>query len=205
MEYSGKLPLVTLVIVAVNVIVFGLELVFGEPFVSLFEMDYARVAEGGYYRLFTALFLHSGAEHIISNMFLLYCLGDLVERRVGAVRFAVIYFVAGMVGNAISFGFEALSGFRYVSVGASGAVYGVMGALICMAVRRTEGFDIPGRRILLAVAYCIYSSFAMPNIDFAAHFGGLAAGFAAAAFMVRTTDTNGSEPNVSHIKEIEDV
>ena len=186
---NRKFPYVSIAIISVNVIAFIAEMVFGEPFISLLHMDYEKVVGGEYYRLLTAMFLHEGAQHIISNMFLLYCLGDLVEIRLGAARFAVVYFVSGLLGNAASLCFEMLSGFRYMSLGASGAVYGVMGALICMAVKKTDGFDIPKRRLLLAVIYCVYSSFAMPNIDFAAHFGGLAAGFVITLFPIRRSES----------------
>ncbi|MBR4718797.1 MAG: rhomboid family intramembrane serine protease [Lachnospiraceae bacterium] len=169
---TGPAP-VTLALVIINVLVFVATIILA-PLPTIFGMmDYDLVSQGQVYRMFTAMFLHGGAEHLLSNMVMLYAAGDLLERRIGHVKFALVYLLSGLAGNAVSYLFEMLSGLRYTSVGASGAVYGIMGVIIALALKKAEGFDIPKRRIFLALVFSIYSSFAIPNIDYSAHIGGL--------------------------------
>lgn len=185
-EISRKTAPVTLILVIINVVVFGLTILLA-PIPTLFGMmDYDLVSKGQVYRLFTAIFLHGGVEHILSNMVMLYAAGDLLERRIGHVRFALAYLLSGIAGNAVSYLYEAVSGARYTAVGASGAVYGIMGVIICLALRKVRGFEIPKQRIFLALIFSIYSSFAIPNIDYSAHIGGMAAGLIAGLFIKKT-------------------
>lgn len=180
---------VTLILVFINALIFGVTIILA-PIPTLFGMmDYDRVSQGQVYRIFTAMFLHGSAEHLFSNMVMLFAAGDLLEKRIGHLRFAVIYLLSGMAGNVVSYLYEMFSGARYTAVGASGAVYGIMGAIICLALRKAEGFNIPKQRILLALVFSIYSSFAIPNIDYSAHIGGIVFGFVAALF-IRTSQHN---------------
>lgn len=185
-EISRKVSPVTLTLVIINTVVFGLTVLLA-PIPTVFGMmDYDLVSKGQVYRLFTAIFLHGGVEHILSNMVMLYAAGDLLEKRIGHVRFAFAYLLSGIAGNAVSYLYEKVSGVRYTAVGASGAVYGIMGVIICLAIRKVKGFEIPKQRILLALFFSIYSSFAIPNIDYAAHIGGMAAGLIAGLFIKKT-------------------
>lgn len=167
---------VALILVIINVVIFGLSIFFAPLLTTFGMMDYDLISQGQIYRMFTAMFLHGGAEHLLSNMIMLYAAGDLLEKKIGHRWFAVIYFLSGLVGNIASYLFEMMSGLRYTSVGASGAVYGILGAIIGLAITKTKGFEIPKRRILLALIFSVYSSFAIPNIDYAAHIGGLVFG-----------------------------
>lgn len=184
-ENNSKLPssYVTLALVAINVLMFALSIILAPLPTAFGMMDYDLVSQGQVYRMFTAMFLHSGTEHLLSNMIMLFAAGDLLEKRIGHFKFAAIYLLSGLAGSVISFLFEKVSGLRYTSVGASGAVYGIMGAIICLALRKVDGFNIPKQRILLAVFFSIYSSFAIPNIDYAAHIGGMLFGLAAGLFL----------------------
>lgn len=184
-ENNSKLPssYVTLALVAINVLMFALSIILAPMPTAFGMMDYDLVSQGQVYRMFTAMFLHSGTEHLLSNMIMLFAAGDLLEKRIGHFKFAAIYLLSGLAGSVISFLFEKVSGLRYTSVGASGAVYGIMGAIICFALRKVDGFNIPKQRILLAVFFSIYSSFAIPNIDYAAHIGGMLFGLAAGLFL----------------------
>ena len=189
-EISRKVSPVTLTLVIINTVVFGLTVLLA-PIPTVFGMmDYDLVSKGQVYRLFTAIFLHGGVEHILSNMVMLYAAGDLLEKRIGHVRFALAYLVSGIAGNAVSYLYEKVSGVRYTAVGASGAVYGIMGVIICLAIRKVKGFEIPKQRILLALFFSIYSSFAIPNIDYAAHIGGMIAGLIAGLFMNPAYETD---------------
>ena len=190
-EKSSKKPApVAVTLVIVNTLVFLTSVIIGNiaangenPFIASGRMDFDPVLTGEFYRFISAMFLHSGAQHLISNMVLLYFMGEMVENRTGSVRFAIIYLFSGIMGNVVSYSYEWISGSRYTSVGASGAVYGIMGALLYLVIKKTEGLNIPIKRMILLVAYCIYSSFATSHIDYAAHIGGLVFGFAAALIL----------------------
>ena len=72
---------------------------------------------------------------------------------------------------------------EYASIGASGAVYGIIGAMLYLVVRKTKGMNIQIQRLLVMIAYCVYSSFATAHVDFAAHLGGLVFGFIITALL----------------------
>ena len=184
-EKSSKKPApVAVTLVIVNTLVFLTTVIIGNiaangenPFIASGRMDFDLVRNGEFYRFISAMFLHAGAQHLISNMVLLYFMGEMVENKTGSVRFAIIYLLSGIMGNVVSYSYEWISGNRYTSVGASGAVYGIMGALLYLVIKKTKGLNIPIMRMILLVAYCIYSSFATSYIDYAAHIGGLVFGF----------------------------
>ena len=183
---GGPAP-VTVALVAINVTVFLVSAFVMPECLEYGMMDYDRVSEGQIYRLFTAMFLHGGVDHIVSNMISLYFMGALVERTAGSLKFSVLYMMSGVAGNIASYYFEMLSGCRYTSVGASGAIYGIMGAVIILALKKRSGLNATKRRLFIAVAYCIYSSFAMPGIDYAAHIGGLICGLTMGTVATRFT------------------
>ena len=184
-EKSSKKPApVAVTLVIVNTLVFLTTVIIGNiaangenPFIASGRMDFDLLRNGEFYRFISAMFLHAGAQHLISNMVLLYFMGEMVENKTGSVRFAIIYLLSGIMGNVVSYSYEWISGNRYTSVGASGAVYGIMGALLYLVIKKTKGLNIPIMRMILLVAYCIYSSFATSYIDYAAHLGGLVFGF----------------------------
>ena len=186
-EAENPVPAVISLIV-INVLIFLYTAFVSAKPLGMGMMDYDLVSEGQVYRLITAMFLHSGIDHISGNMLSLFFMGTLAERAAGSVKFTVIYMLSGIAGNIASFYYEMFSGSRYTSVGASGAIYGILGAVIFLALKKSSGLNVTGRRLFIAVAYCIYSSFAMPGIDYAAHIGGLIAGFIICALTVRTTD-----------------
>ncbi|MCR5357204.1 MAG: rhomboid family intramembrane serine protease [Lachnospiraceae bacterium] len=181
---------VTVVIVLLNAVIFFVTLTAGEALVSIGVMDYDLVLGGQFYRFVTAMFLHGSIDHLVGNMLLLFAMGEMVEKVCGSVKYAVIYFSAGILGNAASLFYEMISGARYSSLGASGAVYGILGALIVLALKRVSGINIVRQRIPLALIYCLYSSFIMPNIDFAAHIGGFIAGVILTSLLVRGDNTD---------------
>ncbi len=167
---------VSLILVIINVIIYIGCVIFGNTVTDLGKMDYEPVNEGQIYRLFTAMFLHGGIDHLINNMISLYFMGSMVERVLGRYRYLLIYIFSGIAGNLFSFGYEKFFGLRYSSVGASGAVYGILGAIVVLSLKKVKGLDVSIKRIFLAVFFCIYSSFSVAGIDYAAHIGGLIGG-----------------------------
>ncbi|WP_461207689.1 rhomboid family intramembrane serine protease [Clostridium sp. DL1XJH146] len=140
--------------------------VFGAKVNSLIE-------KGQYYRLITAAFLHGGILHLLVNMYALRALGPLVERVYGRNKFIAIYFVAGIVGNIFSYSFVHNS----LSVGASGAIFGLLGATLIYAYKMRSkigtGFVY---NIISVIILNVVIGFTLPNIDTFGHLGGFVGG-----------------------------
>ncbi|MDQ6874182.1 MAG: rhomboid family intramembrane serine protease [Actinomycetota bacterium] len=134
------------------------------------------VAQGEYYRLFTAAFLHFGFLHIAFNMYALWLFGQELERLYGRVRFLALYFVSALGGSALAY---LITDPRQLSAGASGAVFGLFGAYFVTA--RKIGLRTGG--ILALVAINLALGFIIPNIGWQAHIGGLVTGAAVAAVL----------------------
>ena len=183
----------SILFVALNLIVFATYLIIGEPFIESGQMGVSYIKDGEYYRLLTAMFMHASVDHIMSNMIILYFLGEMMEHVVGTPKVAIIYMTSGILGNVVSYCYELASAKEYVAIGASGAVYGLMGAALVLVIYKYDGFKIPISRMVFILAFCIYSSFAEPNIDYAAHIGGLLVGFVMALILFgrRKADNEG--------------
>ncbi len=137
-----------------------------------------RTANGEWWRLLTCIFVHIGIVHFLLNMWVLAVAGPLVERMVGNVGFLLLYLVAGLCGSLASLLWNPL----LVSAGASGALFGLFGALLALLLR--EHGSIPPTALtqlrnsgLGFLAYNLIFGMMSPNIDNAAHVGGLVGGF----------------------------
>ncbi len=173
-------PVVTYALIAINVVVFGLQWLGG---VNQVAADYGMWPAGiavndEWWRLLSAAFLHGSILHIAFNMYVLFALGPTLERVLGHVRYIVLYLVAAFGGAVVSYALAP--DVRTVSVGASGAIFGLMGALV-VAGRRLR-YDVTQVLILLGVNVVI--GFVVPGVDWRAHLGGLVTGAAVAAVMV---------------------
>jgi membrane associated rhomboid family serine protease len=170
---------VTTAIIAVNIGAFVLDAILRAAGVgSLLEagaMIPALVARGEWYRLVTAMFLHVGLFHLALNGFALYVFGGLVEQVLGSARFLGIYLVTGFAGSAVSFAFGDPA---RAAVGASGAVFGLLGAWLAYNLRRRSlGLAQANVRwVLMLLAINLAFGLILPRIDWLAHLGGLAAG-----------------------------
>lgn len=179
-------------LVLVNIIVFlGLE-IFG----STTDLSYM-VGKGAlfppyietghqYYRLFTCMFMHFGFQHIFYNMLALYFLGDNVERALGKTKYLFLYLISGLGGSSFSLIFAVLLGNNIVSAGASGAIFGVVGALLFIVIRNKGRLeDMTTAKLLLLIGYSLFSGLTSEGIDNAAHIGGLLVGFLLAVILYR--------------------
>lgn len=139
-----------------------------------------------YYRLFTSMFLHFGAEHLLYNMLMLIFLGDTLEKIVGKIPYLLIYLAGGMAGNLLSVAVEWRQEMFSVSAGASGAVFAVLGAL-CFSVILNKGKlqDYSGRRLLLMAVLSVIQGMTASGINNWAHVGGLIGGFVLAVPFIR--------------------
>lgn len=138
----------------------------------------AVVLGGQYWRLVTAMFLHAGLAHLVMNSLVLVHMGRLVEAMFGSWRFTFIYFVAGISGSVLSLLFGS---FSRPSVGASGALFGLFGAMVYFRIADPRSWRIPWGQLLWPIALNLAIGLVVPNIDNWAHVGGLVGGFAAGA------------------------
>ncbi len=177
-------PLWTYVLIAINVAIWlGVTLTTSDPrtgeglILNLFIKDDVLIAHGEIWRLLTAAFLHQEPLHIGFNMLALYALGPQVESTFGPRRFVIIYLLSGLMGNALSFWLSP-----DLSLGASGAIFGIFGALLPYLVRNRHGFGEIGRRrltnLLVVIGINIVFTLSVPYIDLWGHLGGLSAGLA---------------------------
>lgn len=172
-------PTVTYVLIGLTVAAFLLQLSMGIDESSVeWGMWPARVAvNGAWWLLLTSAFLHGSFLHIAFNMYVLFALGPVLERVLGHGRYLALYLLAAVGGGVASFWFSSVNA---VSVGASGAIFGLMGALV-VAGRRLR-YDI--RQVLILLAINLVIGFIAPGVDWRAHLGGLVTGAAVAAVFV---------------------
>ncbi|HYX24842.1 MAG TPA: rhomboid family intramembrane serine protease [Thermoanaerobaculia bacterium] len=186
MPLGARTPVTTFLLVAIAA-VFLLETLRGgstDPRVLLaLGADYPPyVQQGQYWRLVTSMFLHIGVLHLLVNGWALYQLGGLFELLLGSGRLLLVYFVSGIVGSIASNLFT-----RSLSAGASGAIFGVMGALIAFLMKR-RGMLTPQAKsllmqLLLWAGINVFLGSTTPGIDNAAHLGGCAAGLVIGFFL----------------------
>lgn len=184
---------------AVAVAVWALTFVAPELGSAIFRLgvqDNAAVAQGEWYRLFTAAFLHSpGLLHILVNMVALYLFGPPLEREAGSLPFAALYFAAALAGGAVFFVLNPpLIGGGPRAVGASGAIFGLLGAWLAASVRNRH--TAAGQAYLRNLLLILGINLALPfvpdvgsRIAWEAHVGGLVGGFLVALgwFTVRSS------------------
>ena len=133
------------------------------------------ILQGEWYRLVTHLFLHADIWHLGNNMLILFCLGNALEHYVGRISYVSVYFLSGILAGLGSVVYNTTG---TVSVGASGAVFGVVGAMAGLVLKkrgRLEGFT--GQRMIVFILLSVYAGFADQGVDNAAHVAGLIAGF----------------------------
>src|SRR5439155_12553136 len=180
--YEGRGALVTKALIAANVLVYLANLAQGSTLSqtsgSIFDKGalFVRspfiaggVGDGEWWRLITAAFLHGSILHIGLNMVVLWVVGAPVEQALGRGRFLVLYIVSGLAGSAGALIFSPDA----VTVGASGAIFGILGAALVLESQRS--YVLGGQAFGLIVINLVLT-FAIPNISVGGHLGGLAGG-----------------------------
>ena len=174
----------TVILAAVNVIVFFVLTLQGMTEDGMFLLEHGAMfipkvlEDGEYYRLFTSMFLHFGFEHLMNNMVTFVLIGWNLEIEIGGIKFLLIYFLSGLGGNILSAWYDIQTMDYSISAGASGAIFGIIGALLYVAMRNHGHIgDISGRRILVMIAISLYYGFSSSGVDNLAHVGGLVTGF----------------------------
>lgn len=184
-------------LVLLNIIVFlGLE-IFGSTTDLSYMVEKGAlfppyiISQHQYYRLFTCMFLHFGYEHLAYNMLALFFLGEHVELALGKVKYLTLYLLSGLGASSFSLLFALLKGNDIVSAGASGAVFGIIGALFYIVMRNHKNLnEITAPKLLLLIGYSIFSGITGEGIDNAAHIGGLIMGFLLAVLLYKKGDTS---------------
>lgn len=183
---SGNPGIVSKILIAVIVVAFVAQQVVDGFTARFYDIGLAvdprtfetvGVADGEVYRLLTSAFLHGGVLHVLLNVYAIYLFGPQIEAAVGRLRFTALYFVSALGGSALSYAFAAPN---RPSLGASGAVFGLLGAYL--VVSRKLRRDMTPVLVLLAINFAY--GFLVPRVDWRAHLGGLVAGALVALALV---------------------
>ena len=176
--FSYKQPIVTYIIMAICIILFILMELSGGSTNSQVLLKYGAnldvlVKNGEYYRLFTCIFLHIGIMHLLCNLYSLYVIGREVENLFGKVKYIIIFILSGIFGSIMSLAFTH----NTISAGASGAIFGLLGALLYFGMHyRTYLGEAIKRSIIPIIVVNLIIGFFAEGIDLAAHIGGLVGG-----------------------------
>ncbi|MEU9995563.1 rhomboid family intramembrane serine protease [Streptomyces sp. NPDC048370] len=171
--------LVTKILIAINLALFIAVQVAGDRVVDELSLigyafspplgEVVGVADGEWYRLLTSTFLHQEVAHFVFNMLGLWVIGGIVEPELGRIRFAALCLLSGLSGSALAY---AVSAPNQASLGASGVVFGLIGAWAVLT--RRQRYDM--RPVALFVALSLLLTFTRPGISWEAHIGGLVGG-----------------------------
>ena len=190
--FKDEFTLINTIMVCINVMVFFVLSRLGSTEDVDFMLNHGAmfvpaIVEGKeYYRLFTCTFLHFGFTHLSGNMVVLLFLGDNVERAVGKIRYIIIYILGGLIGSLGSFAYAYIYNKGIVSAGASGAIFGLIGALLWLVIKNKGKLEnMTTLRVCVLIAYALYSGVSSQNVDMAAHLFGLAGGFLIAMIVYR--------------------
>ena len=183
------IPFVTLAIILVNILIYA-----GLPFLT--GASFPEVQRAGmlswtsffrdhqYYRIFTCMFLHGGLDHIFNNITVLLFIGSFIEMRWGHLRFTILYFSTGILAGLTSMIYNMIQDDSTLSLGASGAIFGLMGALVVLILTGiSTGYRTSRWQIVFMILLSIYSGASTPDVDNAAHIGGMISGVILAALI----------------------
>ena len=173
---SGR-PLVTYSLIGVATLTFLAQLIFGDR-LSIELVYYGPYTFEEPWRMVTSLFAHGSPIHLLFNMYSLFVLGSMLEPVLGRLRFLALFFISGLGGSIA----VLLTTFDNTVLGASGAIFGMFGALFII-VRRLGGNTT---QLLIVLVLNLAIGFVVPNIAWQAHVGGIAVGAGLAAIYVRT-------------------
>ena len=172
--FAKKDPIITKILITINIVIFILQLVLGWDVVANFGANYAPfVKSGKFYVLITSMFIHGNLIHLLFNMYALYIIGPQVESFYGKIKYLAIYFGSGILGALLSDIFLQNS----ISVGASGAIFGLLSSIVYFGYHYRAYLDTVIRsQIMPLIIFNIFLGIVIPNIDTFCHIGGLIGG-----------------------------
>ena len=187
-----KKPIITMGIIGINVLVFVWLSFFGMTEDAGYMLEHGAMfvpfvlGNHEYYRLITSIFLHFGFAHLMNNMIMLFLLGSILEDEIGSFKYFLLYFVSGLAGNVLSAAMDLRTGEFVVSAGASGAIFGVIGALLIIVIKNHGHLrTLNGRGMVFMVVCSLYHGFTSTGVDNMAHIGGLVSGMLLALILYR--------------------
>ncbi len=190
-ERIRNLPVMTTGLIVINVLVFLAMEILGDTQSTQFLYEHGGMywpsvlEQGQWYRLVTHMFLHAGGEHLLNNMFMLGILGYQIEKNYGSIRYILTYFVSGIGGAVLSALFEMQMGEAAVCIGASGAVFGIFGAMLVMIFKnRRQMGEVSAPRLLILFVLMVFGNME-EGVDWMAHLGGALLGVVMAFILYR--------------------
>lgn len=173
--FKSKFPTITYILIALNVIFFVIPVLFGQynNILNEFCVHGPSIRYGQYYRIITGIFLHGSLLHLLFNCYALYAIGTQLESFLGKPKYLAIYLFSGIIGSLFSMTFSGSA----ASVGASGAIFGLMGALVYFGYHyRVYLGNVVRSQIIPLILLNLTLGFISTGIDNAAHIGGLIGG-----------------------------
>ncbi|WP_207706232.1 rhomboid family intramembrane serine protease [Clostridium sp. HBUAS56017] len=183
---------ITIALISINIILYVISGILSDNFL---DIDGAvllllggkfgpLINNGEWWRIITCNFLHGGLIHIVTNMYSLYIIGSQIEIIFGKLKYIIIYTIAGITSSLFSYYLAP----NTLSIGASGAIFGLLGALLSFAIKEKDRINKGViTNILIVVALNIYIGTTIPNIDNYAHFGGLIGGMIISVIFLLTS------------------
>lgn len=179
-----KKPYITIGLIITNIIIFILLEWNGNSLDAEYMMEMGAVypekiqKDGEYWRLITATFMHFGFSHLLNNMVLLGTAGQILERALGTIKYLILYLLAGIGGSTLSYAQMIHSGDYAVAAGASGAIFGIVGALLWVVIRNKGHYEtLTGKGLIAMIVLCLYYGISTGGVDNWGHIGGLIGGF----------------------------
>lgn len=171
-----KTPYITYILIAINVLVFLYFHLFAnyEDAIKQFCMFAPAIRAGEYFRLFTCIFFHVDIIHLAVNCYALYVIGPQIENYIGKIKYSIVYIISGIIGALFSMIFASND---FASVGASGAIFGLLGALLYFGYHyRVYLGNVLKSQIIPLIVINLVIGIITPGIDIYAHIGGLIGG-----------------------------
>lgn len=186
-QYINAYPVVA-ALITINLAIFIMTLIpnLGEEIFYFGVSVNGLIAQGEWWRIITAMFLHGGWMHILFNMFSLFLFGPELEQIAGKIRFLAIYFLSGIGGGLATL---ATQDAIYASVGASGAIFGIFGAFGAILVRYRNSLPQLRQIILPIIVISVIMTFLQTGVNATSHIGGLATGFVIGLFFFKPKPT----------------
>lgn len=171
--FKKKKPYITYTLIAINVIVYILMMLGYRNNILWYGANIPDlIRKGDIYRLLSSVFIHANLMHLFCNMYALYVIGPQLESYLGRFKYLAVYLISGVTGNLLSMAFSSS-----VSVGASGAIFGLFGSLLYFGYHyRVYLGTILKSQLIPLIILNLVIGFMIPNIDNAAHIGGLIGG-----------------------------
>lgn len=169
--FSKKTPYITYILIFINVLFYVLSII-SNSFYNSMVLNPSKILNGEYYRLLSCIFMHGGIIHLLCNMYCLYVIGPQVESFFGKIKYIVIYLLSGIIGSLMS-----LSITNSISLGASGAIFGLLGSILYFGYHyRVYLSQAIKSQIIPIIVLNLFLGFMLNGVDNAAHIGGLIGG-----------------------------